>query len=208
MTLRSLFYDFHKTEAGIVCGLTIAALTAPFALVYMHIHATSLQEAAAAGHATISPALTINQATASSPAAYVTSQAAAGTQTVWPIHGRITTEFGVYHEPYQKTHTGIDISDGKPSGTSAVTVFRSGTVLQVSHSGGYGNHVIVDHGNGLTSLYGHLYSISVVVGQHVNPGDTLGYEGSTGDSTGPHVHFEIRLNNQPVNPHLYETGNP
>jgi murein DD-endopeptidase MepM/ murein hydrolase activator NlpD len=127
----------------------------------------------------------------------------------WPIHGTITTEFGVYHMPYQPTHTGIDISDGWRSGVTPIHPFKSGRVIEVVHSSaGFGNHVIVDHGGGLTSLYGHMCSTSVQVGQEVNNASILGYEGSTGASTGTHVHFEIRLNGQPVNPHNYVAGRP
>lgn len=130
-------------------------------------------------------------------------------QSMWPMHGMVTTEFGVYHEPFQQWHTGIDISSGKPSGTTQVAAFRPGTVVQVVHSNlSYGNHVVIDHGNGLTSLYGHLYSTEVTVGQIVQTGQIIGYEGDTGDSTGPHLHFELDQNNKPVNPHNYLPGMP
>jgi len=129
--------------------------------------------------------------------------------TSWPIHGVVTLEFGVVHWPYQPTHTGIDISDGRPSGVTPIKVFKAGRVIEVVHSNsGFGNHVIVDHGGGLVSLYGHLYSTSVQVGQEVDRNTKLGFEGSTGASTGPHLHFEIRLNGQPVNPRLYISGQP
>jgi murein DD-endopeptidase MepM/ murein hydrolase activator NlpD len=128
--------------------------------------------------------------------------------TTWPLKGRITTEFGVPEPPYQPIHTGIDISSARPAGSSAITTFKSGVVAQIITTGGLGNHVVVDHGSGLTSVYGHMSSIAVHPGQTVNPGDTLGFEGRTGVATGPHVHFEIRQNNTPVNPHSYLTGNP
>lgn len=141
------------------------------------------------------------------PAATVIAVPAGG-QT-WPMHGRITTEFGAPDYPYQSHHTGIDITSARPAGYTSVAAFRAGTVAAVVHqSTSYGNHVIIDHGNGLTSLYGHLYSTRVSVGQHVEAGAALGTEGSTGASTGPHVHFEIRQNNQPVNPRTFLPGNP
>jgi murein DD-endopeptidase MepM/ murein hydrolase activator NlpD len=128
---------------------------------------------------------------------------------IWPIHGAITTEFGVPHWPFQPTHTGIDISDGKPSGITPIHAFKPGVVKEVIQSSlGFGNHVIVDHGNGLTSLYGHMYKTSVKVGQKVDQKTILGYEGTTGASTGPHVHFEIHLNGVPVDPHKYVSGRP
>lgn len=127
----------------------------------------------------------------------------------WPIQGVITEEFGVPHWPWQPIHTGIDISDGAAQGTTPIRPFKPGRVIVVIHSGsGFGNHVIVDHGNGLTSLYGHMYTTAVQVGQLVDENTVLGYEGTTGASTGVHVHFEIDLNSQPVNPHLYVQGQP
>lgn len=127
----------------------------------------------------------------------------------WPIHGAITTEFGVPHWPFQPTHTGIDISDGKPSGVTPIHPFEPGVVKEVIHSNlGFGNHVIIDHGNGLISLYGHMYRTAVSVGQKVDQKTVLGYEGTTGASTGPHVHFEIHLNGVPVDPHKYVSGSP
>lgn len=127
----------------------------------------------------------------------------------WPIHGVITEEFGVPHWPYQPIHTGIDISDGAPLGVTPIHPFEPGRVVAVIHSDeGFGNHVIVDHGGGLLSLYGHMNSTAVTVGQMVTDSTILGYEGTTGLSTGVHVHFEIDLNGQPVNPHLYVPGQP
>jgi len=129
--------------------------------------------------------------------------------SVWPIHGAVTTEFGVYHQPFQPWHTGIDISSGQPAGRTAVSPFRDGVVVQVTRSyQGLGNHVVIDHGGGLTSWYGHLYSITVAQGQAVHVGDTIGYEGRTGAATGPHVHLEIRQNNVPLNPRNFIANNP
>lgn len=128
---------------------------------------------------------------------------------VWPIHGRITTQFGVNHRPYQDTHTGLDISDGQRSGVTQIKPFRSGRVIETIHSRyGYGNHVIIDHGNGVTSVYAHLYSISVEVGQQVTTNTVIGLEGSTGLSTGTHLHFEVRVNGKAADPHKFITGQP
>ena len=127
----------------------------------------------------------------------------------WPIRGAITEEFGVPHWPWQPLHTGIDISDGAAQGITPIRAFKPGRVIVVIHSNsGFGNHVIIDHGNGLTSLYGHMYATAVQVGQAVDKNTVLGYEGTTGASTGVHVHFEIDLNGQPVNPHQYVQGQP
>jgi murein DD-endopeptidase MepM/ murein hydrolase activator NlpD len=90
-----------------------------------------------------------------------------------------------------------------------VAAFRAGRVIEPSRPlGGLGNTVIIDHGGGLTSYYAHLSSKLAVVGQTVNAGDVIGIEGSTGNSTGPHVHFEVHTGNTPVNPRNYLRGNP
>jgi hypothetical protein len=131
------------------------------------------------------------------------------TDAVWPIHGAITTQYGVPHWPYQPTHTGIDISDGQPSGVTPVKPYKPGYVTEAVRSGsGLGNHVVVDHGGGITTVYGHLASLAVTVGQAVDKNTTLGYEGSTGASTGTHLHFEVRVKGQPVNPQQYVNGQP
>lgn len=132
-----------------------------------------------------------------------------GSGPVWPITGRITTQFGVAHWPYQPTHTGLDISDGKKSGVTPIRPFRNGKVIETIKSNkGYGNHVIIDHGNGVTSLYAHLYSIEATVGQEVTINSVIGYEGSTGMSTGTHLHFEVRVNNKVADPHKFVAGEP
>jgi hypothetical protein len=127
----------------------------------------------------------------------------------WPIHGRVTTEFGVAHWPYQHTHTGLDISDQRAPGATPVKPFRPGRVIETIRSnGGLGNHVIVDHGNGVTSVYAHLHSISVQTGQEVALDTALGFEGTTGVSTGTHLHFEIRVHGQAANPRQFIGGQP
>lgn len=132
-----------------------------------------------------------------------------GTGPVWPIHGEITTQFGVPHWPYQHTHTGLDITDHQPAGVTPIKPFRPGRVIDaVASRSGLGNHVIVDHGNGVTSVYGHLNSISVQVGQNVDLNTTLGFEGTTGLSTGTHLHFEIRVNGQAADPRQFIPGQP
>lgn len=135
--------------------------------------------------------------------------APATTESNWPIHGAITTLYGVPHRPFQPIHTGMDISSGQRSGVTHVKPFRAGVVIDTVHSRyGLGNHVVVDHGGGLTSVYAHLYSIAVTIGQAVDTGVTLGLEGSTGLSTGPHVHFEIRQDGKTMNPQDYVPGHP
>lgn len=131
------------------------------------------------------------------------------TTTVWPLGGIVTTEFGASDYPYQGRHTGIDISSARPSGVLPVRAFRGGTITAVIRSSvSLGNHVTIDHGNGLTSTYAHLYTISVSQGQIVAAGDPVGTEGSTGASTGTHLHFEIRQGGVAQNPRNYINGNP
>lgn len=127
-------------------------------------------------------------------------------QTTWPVSGVVTLEFGESDLPYQPLHTGIDIADkiGDP-----VTAFMKGKVIDTeSLSWGYGNYVVVDNGNNITSLYGHLSKIEVNKGQTVQPGDIIGLEGQTGWATGSHVHFETRVFGIPVNPRTFVSGNP
>ncbi len=128
----------------------------------------------------------------------------AGTFT-WPApgHRRITSPFGYRIHPIlhvRKLHTGIDI--GAPSGARIVAA-GSGTVIFAGRNGGYGNFTMIDHGNGLVSCYAHQSRIVVHKGQHVSAGTTIGYVGSTGLSTGPHLHFEVRVNGTPKNPMNY-----
>ncbi|MDQ3065080.1 MAG: M23 family metallopeptidase [bacterium] len=127
----------------------------------------------------------------------------------WPLRGRITTLFGVPHWPYQPTHTGLDISSGDYLGNVEIKPFRVGKVVNTVYSMyGLGNYVIVDHGEGLSSVYAHLATITVKEGQQVTQTTTLGIEGSTGASTGTHLHFEIRVDDVPIDPYEYLEGQP
>ena len=124
-----------------------------------------------------------------------------------PIGGRITSPFGWRTHPIFNSrtfHSGVDIA-GPNRGS--IRASNSGKVIYSGWYGGYGKVVIVDHGsvNGkpTSTLYAHMSSIKVGQGQLVNKGDVLGYEGSTGYSTGPHVHFEVRINGKPNNPLNY-----
>lgn len=150
----------------------------------------------------------VEKALAAANATNHKSTSVANTEVQWPLHGEITTLFGVSEWPYEAVHTGLDISDGTAPGTTPIKPFKPGRVVQVVRGGGLGNHVVVDHGGGGTSVYGHLYSISVRVGQKVGKDSVIGLEGSTGVSTGTHLHFEIHLNGRPVNPLDYIPGRP
>jgi len=122
----------------------------------------------------------------------------------WPVTGVITLEFGESDLPYQPSHTGIDIANPHGQIGDPVTAFMDGTVIYAGEIfWGYGKHIIIDHGNNITSLYGHLDKIYVYKGQKVKLGEVIGREGQTGWATGPHVHFEIDVYGIPVNPRIF-----
>jgi murein DD-endopeptidase MepM/ murein hydrolase activator NlpD len=103
----------------------------------------------------------------------------------------------------------MDISSGKASGVTVVKPIKPGRVIEtVKSSKGLGNHVILDHGSGVTSIYAHFATISVKEGQTVDKNTPLGSEGSTGLSTGPHLHLEIRVNGQAADPRHFINGRP
>lgn len=121
-------------------------------------------------------------------------------EVVWPAQGVTTLEFAKSSK-YQKFHAGIDIANPKGQVGDPVTTFMEGTVIYEGEIfWGYGKHIIIDHGDNITSVYAHLDRIHVYKGQKVNVGDTIGNMGSTGWSTGPHLHFEVRVYGVPVNP--------
>lgn len=119
----------------------------------------------------------------------------------WPVKGIVSLGFGVPHLPYQLFHTGIDIANPEGKIGDDITPFMEGVVTYAGQTAiGYGKHVIIDHGNNVSSLYGHLDKILVYKGEKVKIGDVIGKEGTTGWSTGPHLHFQINIFGIPVNP--------
>lgn len=117
-----------------------------------------------------------------------------------PVSGTITSRYGVSSRIRKSSHTGLDIS--AKSGTP-IKVIASGTVICAKYSGSYGNLVKIDHGNGVETWYAHTSKMYVKVGQKVEAGKTIAAVGSTGNSTGPHLHLEIRVNGKTVNPQKY-----
>jgi murein DD-endopeptidase MepM/ murein hydrolase activator NlpD len=122
---------------------------------------------------------------------------------LWPVEGQITGSFGERIDPFNGEgafHSGVDIASayGQP-----VIAPADGVVEFADFLGGYGKMIILDHGHSITTRYGHLSGLTVVSGQNVRRGDTIGYVGLTGRSTGPHLHYEVRINDTPVNPHKY-----
>ena len=117
-----------------------------------------------------------------------------GSGLIWPVQGPVTSPFGLR---WGRMHEGIDIGAG--TGTP-IQAAGSGTVIYAGWEEGYGNLVVIDNGGNLATAYGHQSQIAVSVGQNVNQGDTIGYVGCTGHCTGPHLHFEVRVNGEPVDP--------
>lgn len=127
----------------------------------------------------------------------------AATPSIWPTSGDVTSPFGWRNSPWgagRDFHPGIDIANNMGTPIFATA---DGKVVQSGWSGGYGNLVQIDHGNGISTLYGHNSQIIVSVGQLVKKGEIISYMGSTGNSTGPHVHYEIRVNGSAVNPESF-----
>jgi murein DD-endopeptidase MepM/ murein hydrolase activator NlpD len=126
------------------------------------------------------------------------------TPSVWPVVGNLESGFGVRRSPFggssYEFHSGQDI-DAKTG--DSVVAGATGQVTFVGWQNGYGQLIVIDHGGGLTSRYGHLSHIDVAQGQTIERGQFIGRVGSTGRSTGPHLHYEIRINDEPVDPLQY-----
>lgn len=128
------------------------------------------------------------------------------TSAIWPINGTVTLEFAQVFLPHDPFHAGIDIAGplGDPIGA-----FMAGRVTYAGEtSWGFGKHVEIDNGHHITSIYGHMDSLSVKQGDQVEVGTILGTRGSTGWSTGPHLHFEIKVYGIPINPRTFLTSDP
>jgi murein DD-endopeptidase MepM/ murein hydrolase activator NlpD len=122
---------------------------------------------------------------------------------LWPVEGQVTGSFGERIDPFNGEgafHSGVDIGSnyGHP-----VIAPADGVVTFVDFLGGYGKAVMLDHGHGISTRYGHLSGYAVAPGQHIHRGDVVGYVGLSGRSTGPHLHYEVRINDTPVNPYKY-----
>jgi murein DD-endopeptidase MepM/ murein hydrolase activator NlpD len=123
--------------------------------------------------------------------------------TLWPVMGPITGSFGERIDPFNgegEFHSGVDISChyGQP-----VLAPSDGVVTYAGFYSGYGRMIQIDHGNGITTRYGHLSAFAVAAGQSVRRGEVIGYVGLSGRSTGPHLHYEVRIHDTPVNPHKF-----
>jgi murein DD-endopeptidase MepM/ murein hydrolase activator NlpD len=130
------------------------------------------------------------------------------TPAIWPVMGHITDSFGERLDPFSGEgafHRGVDVASdyGAPVHATA-----DGIVTIAETHSGYGRLVVIDHGFGITTWYAHLSSFSAIAGARVKRGEVVGYTGISGRSTGPHVHYEVRMNNAPVNPWRYMRSNP
>ena len=160
---------------------------------------SSLRTTALSGELTQAYALGINPVTTGSD-----WQKLLEAPTLWPVMGRITSSFGERLDPINgeegSFHPGIDIaaSFGTP-----VRAPADGVVLKAGFADGYGREIVIDHGNGISTVYGHLSGFAVTPGERVRRGQVIGYLGDSGRSTGPHLHYEVRIHDAPVNPHKY-----
>ena len=130
------------------------------------------------------------------------------TPSIWPVLGHITDSFGERLDPFSGEgafHTGVDVASdyGAPVHATA-----DGIIAIAENHAGYGRLVVIDHGFGITTWYAHLSAFSAVAGARVKRGEVLGYTGISGRSTGPHVHYEVRMNNAPINPWRYMKSTP
>ena len=123
--------------------------------------------------------------------------------SLWPVEGRIMSPFGIRTDPFSgegAIHTGVDLSAPYGTGVRAVA---DGIVVDAAWRSGYGRLVIVDHGNGLQTFYGHLSRFEVVPGQEVRRGEIIAKSGASGRATSPHLHYEVRMGGTPVNPYKF-----
>lgn len=135
------------------------------------------------------------------PAGPMSAPSAAG--LIWPVSGTISSGFGARSSPGgvgSTFHEGLDISVGEGTPIRAA---KGGTVISASYNGGYGNYTCVDHGSALSTCYAHQSQFAVTSGQAVDQGQVIGYSGNTGASTGPHLHFEVRINGVATDPMGY-----
>jgi murein DD-endopeptidase MepM/ murein hydrolase activator NlpD len=158
----------------------------------------ALKNSALSGAATVG--ISMGMTRASTTADWARLNAA---PNLWPVEGHVTGSFGERIDPFNGEgafHSGVDISTG--FGTPVVAP-ADGTVVFADFLGGYGRAIVIDHGHGITTRFGHLANFAVIAGQRIQRGDTIGYVGLSGRSTGPHLHYEVRINDTPVNPYKY-----
>jgi murein DD-endopeptidase MepM/ murein hydrolase activator NlpD len=122
---------------------------------------------------------------------------------IWPVKGPITSHYGNRADPFNgdaEMHLGLDIS---AIYNAPIHAPADGVVIYTERKAAYGNLIVIDHGNGLTTRYGHLNRFLVKVNEKVKKGEVIGLVGTTGRTTAPHLHYEVRLNDRPMNPNSY-----
>jgi len=193
---------FEAEEASIRATIAAAAAAAR-----ARAEAEAQAQAVAAAKAAAAATVTTAAATATTAATPVTTAPPAvstGNGSLrWPIRGAIDSPFGWRIHPItwdKRYHTGIDIAG--PFGLP-IKAAKAGIVIFAGVKGGFGNSVMIDHQNGWVTLYAHQQSLNVQLGQYVTTNTTIGWVGSTGNSTGPHLHFELRVNGVPTDPMRY-----
>jgi murein DD-endopeptidase MepM/ murein hydrolase activator NlpD len=162
---------------------------------------TELRASAIAGHP--EPIFGYSRGDFGDSGSLVGSMTPADAPSLWPVIGRVTSSFGEREDPFNGEgafHAGIDIATAYGN---AVRAPADGYVTMAGPASGYGREMILDHGQGITTVYGHLSGFAVTAGQQVRRGQVIAYVGSAGRSTGPHLHYEVRIRNTPVNPHKY-----
>ena len=172
-----------------------AALDARIKAVSAEVDALSKEDASLRAVISQESARTAAQRSSRSGGAVETRVGGGG--MIWPVNGPVTSEYG---SRWGRLHAGIDI--GAPNGTP-IRAAKAGTVIFAGSQGGYGQAVVIDHGGGLTTLYAHQSRLGSQAGQDVDAGEVIGYVGSTGNSTGNHLHFETRVDGSPQNPRRY-----
>lgn len=195
---EELVAEFQAESDRIEAELAAAAAAAAAAEAARQAEAERAAQAAAAAAGSTAPAGSGSASSGTSDAVAVGSG-----RFLLPINGRVSSEFGYRIHPIsgvRKLHAGMDIGGGNGTPIGAA---GAGTVIYAGWRGGYGNTVIVDHGGGIATLYAHQSRVGSSVGQSVSAGQVIGYVGSTGYSTGPHLHWEVRVNGTPVNPRGY-----
>lgn len=189
-------YNFRK-ELVYVTAAFLILLTLPIAAVFVITHTgVNVVSDALVGINPITNTIEIKNPADGSVVTQLSKTIA------WPLLGVMTLEFGE-SSGYQVFHTGLDIANKSGIG-APITPIMDGTVTYAGEIfWGYGKHIIINHGDHITSLYGHLDRIYVFEGQEVKIGEVIGAQGSTGWATGPHLHLETRIYGIPVNPHIF-----
>jgi murein DD-endopeptidase MepM/ murein hydrolase activator NlpD len=221
--LAAVFGVFGVGFHGLIKNITFAQAIDPNSLASQLVDARSDQDRVEASRSEVAEAVSVNSGgpidvddttiddpTVESELKQIeASSSPDNIPSIWAHEGKINNEFGFRRNPFggrtYEFHPGMDI-DGERGDTISATA--AGTVTKAGWQGGYGNMVEIDHGNGLITRYGHMSKLNVAVGDVVTRSQIIGFIGSTGRSTGPHLHYELRLNEHPINPRRFLPPEP